>query len=142
MSKDKEMELIKKKMVQVLLINEYIEYLVMNEKAKDKMFDDYQKQLEEDREIETEEWLKKYKPLIDKIANDKEFMKYMDEKPEMDCGCGSANVEYVGLGSIDHSWDTDDDGEGIQMYKWKCHTCGEIFEVSEGKPSYKEQNKK
>ena len=103
------------------MLKEYVSYL---SEIKGKDFNEkLQKQLEKDCELSTEELSKKYKPLWLKMKSDADFDKYFKEKPLEECGCGSANVKCIGLGSFDKEFDT-------QMYKWHCYTCEEDFESS------------
>lgn len=116
-----EKEEIQARLLMVLLLIEYVNYL---SEIKGKDFSEkLQKQLEKDRELSTKKFSLKYKPLWLKMESDKEFDKYMEEKPLVTCECGSANVSCIGLGKFDKEFD-------IQMYKWKCFSCGNIFEVS------------
>lgn len=109
------------RMLAVLLMKEYADYLY---RTKGKDFDEkLQKQLEKDSELPTKDWLKKYRPWLLKIKNDTEFDKYCEEKPMVECECGSANVSCIGLGEVDKELD-------VQMFKWKCYTCGKEFEIS------------
>lgn len=114
-------EKIKCKVLMMIFLFEYADYL---EIIKGKDFSKkLQKQLEKDKELSAEKWIKKYKPLWLKISNDREFNKYLEEKPLVECDCGSANVKCVGLGNFDKEI-------GIQMFKWHCCTCDKDFEVS------------
>lgn len=112
---------IQAKLLMIVMLTEYVDYL---SEIKEKDFGGkLQKQLEKDSELSTNDWLKKYKPLWLKMKSDGGFDKYMKEKPLVTCECGSANVSCIGLGSFDKEFD-------IQMYKWKCFSCGEEFETS------------
>jgi len=112
-------EKLKGKLLMIMFFYEYADYL---EKTKEKDFNEkLQKQLEKDKELSAEKWIEKYKPLWLKIKDDEEFNKYLEERPLIECGCGSANVKCMRLGNFNKYFD-------IKMYKFKCFSCGKSFE--------------
>jgi len=121
MGVDDEMEKTQSKILMIMILFEYVEFIAET-KGKD-YGEKLKEQLERDSELSTEDWNKKYKPLWLKMKSDKEFDKYLEEKPNVVCECGSADVSYIGDGEFDKEFE-------IPMYKWHCHTCDEDFEIS------------
>ena len=114
------------KILMIMMIYEYVDYLLTT-KEKD-YFAKVKKQLSKDKELSDEEFVKKYKPLWKKLVEDKDFDKYIEEKPVMICSeCGSANCECLGKASYSKKYE-------CQFYWWKCHSCGDKWEAS-----YKEE---
>jgi hypothetical protein len=118
----KNIKAIEKKILIILLLNEYCDYLIF-EKNKDYSLK-LEKQIKKDRNLSSGQFVKKYKPLIKKIDKDKDFDKWCKEKPVINCTeCGSANCECLGKSSYSKKY-------GCTFYWWKCHDCGDKWEVS------------